>query len=123
MLYPGASNQQGNLTHDFGLGCFTEKIGFSHEGNWYFPNGEVVPRFPDDGGVLYTLDVNSNIELVDGNGHSFDSVELEGVYMCRILDEGNVFQSMYAGLYKTENYFNSGNLKTLTHSTRAKNRI
>ncbi len=73
MLYPGASNQQGNLTLDHGLGCFTARLGFTHEGNWFFPNGEVVPRIPNDGGVLYTLDLNSQIELVDGNGPSLPS--------------------------------------------------
>ncbi len=107
MLTPGRTNEEGNITFNGGLGCFTARDTFHHQGNWLYPNGDLITRHAV-GGVLYTVDRNGYIELLDGNGPSFDSQELEGVYKCQIRDENNQFQSMYAGLYKTDNYNNSG---------------
>ncbi len=108
MLTPGGTNEEGNITFNRGLGCFTARDTFHHQGKWIYPNGDLIYRRNGEAGVLYTADLNSNIELLDGNGPSFDSQELEGVYKCRIRDENNQFQNMYAGLYKTDNYNNSG---------------
>ena len=104
MLFPGVGGD-GNITG--GLSCYTAREGFDHQGNWFDPNGNLVKR-RNFGGVLYTSDLNRNIQLLKGSGPSFDSSGVEGVYSCRILDENNDEQTLYAGLYKTETYLNSG---------------
>ena len=74
-------------------------------GQWFFPNGEVVP---DNvfGAVFFTQQRISRVTLFEGGGDFTE--DTEGVYTCRIPDDTGVEQILFAGIYQTETYENSG---------------
>ena len=74
-------------------------------GQWFFPNGEVVPDNAF-GAVFFTQQRISRVTLFEGGGDFTE--DTEGVYTCRIPDDTGVEQILFAGIYQTETYENSG---------------
>ena len=57
--------------------------------------------------ALYSLVHVGAVSIIRGSAAAFDSVGVEGVYRCRIRDETNTFQNLYAGIYRTSSFKNS----------------
>ena len=82
--------------------CETARDGTDHGGTWYNPTGEEVPDGAS-GNVLFTFTSFGTQPLSRGSVE-FDSAGVEGVYRCRIRDENGIFQTLYAGIYRTSSY-------------------
>lgn len=100
----------GSLSADYGLACYSADQTTNTIGEWMFPNGSRVER--DTGDQQQLLHVHNQIgrvtlEIRDNRPLPSD---LEGVYSCLIPDETGTERALYAGLYSTTNYDNSGEL-------------
>ena len=94
-----------------GLSCYSAALALDPPnsdiaaGRWFFPNGTQIPAVT--GEVLFFASRIGRVELFINENSQFTS-ELEGVYTCRIPDETNTIQTLYAGIYTRSSYQNSG---------------
>ena len=85
--------------------CETARDENDHGGTWYDPTGEELPDGAS-GNVLFNSTNFGGVSFRRGSVE-FDSAGVEGVYRCRIRDENGIFQTLYAGIYRTNSYQNS----------------
>ena len=95
------------FTHTSGLSCYSALVlnRLHSNGRWYFPNGTQIS--PLLGAVMFIAHRISRVELLINQNSQFTS-EHEGVYTCRIPDETNTIQTLYAGIYTMSSYQNLG---------------
>ena len=79
-------------------------------GDWYFPNGSQVTTSNN----IHVLPLEGQIGLLRDSGIG----DLQGLYRCVILDENNVDQTLWAGVYQTGTYNNaSSKCSIMLHNT------
>ena len=75
---------------------YTDSIGSSALGNWFFPNGTRVPSPGIQWDFLRSRS-QSVVRLQRRRGGE------EGIYCCEIPDAMNVYQTIYIGVYSRTN--------------------
>lgn len=101
----------GSLSSDYGLACYSADHRTNTIGQWMFPNGIRVERETgDQQQLLYAHNQIGRVTLQIRDNRKFPS-DLEGVYSCLIPDETGTERTLYAGLYSTTSYNNSGEYK------------
>ena len=101
----------GSLSADYGLACYSADQTANAIGQWVFPNGIRVERETgDQQQLLYAHNQIGQVTLQIRDNRAFPS-DLEGVYRCLIPDETETERTLYAGLYSTTSYSNSGEYK------------
>ena len=100
----------GSLSSDYGLACYSADASTNTIGEWRFPDGRRVDRETgDQQQLLFAHNQIGRVTLQIRDNRPFPS-NLEGIYSCLIPDENSFLRTLYAGLYSTTNYDNSGEL-------------
>ena len=98
----------GSLSSRYGLACYSVDERSNTIGEWRFPDGRRVGSETNDQvQVLFAHTQIGRVTLQIREGRQFPST-LEGVYSCLIPDENGIVRTLYAGVYSTDNYDNSG---------------
>ena len=99
-----------SLSDEYGLACYSDDQRTNTIGQWMFPNGSrVVRETGDQQQLLFAHNQIGRVTLqIRDNDLEPLPSDLEGVYSCLIPDETRTERTLYAGLYSTTNYDNSG---------------
>ena len=98
-----------SLSLRYGLVCFSVGGTTDDIGQWRFPDGRRIDR--DRGDQQQLVFAHNQISRVTlqsrDNGRPFPP-DLEGVYSCLIPDQNGTERTLYAGVYSSTTYGNSG---------------
>ena len=109
-----------SLSSDSGLACYSADASSNTIGEWRFPAGGRLDRdMNDQQQLVFAHNQIGRVTLQIRDNRPFPST-LEGMYNCLIPDETGTVRTLYAGVYSTISYDNSGEQLSLRPSHKLK---